>query len=183
MKPLMTLAVTALCLASPAVARADERKVTYSGAAATNVLSAIKASEGWAIVSARQKVSLVAGLPAVDCVRYRVAVKYTARQQRDRNGNPENVVEVTFGPETDWIATDLKMPTTSGTSLNTARSANRAISELDTVIPTLERGAARETDPTVRAEGAKLIAALKRQRNALAGLIQMDVTAATSLSK
>ena len=177
------VAATVALLTGPSVARADEPTMKFSGAAAREVTSSLKEGKGWCIVSARQKMKVVPGEDAVDCVRYRVVTKYKASRVPDANGIPDDVVEVTLGAETDWIAVDLGMPKFSGPSLSAAKSANTAITALDELIPLLEGVVQKETDATVRAEGVRLVAALKAQRAALVDLIKKDIEAIGTVGK
>jgi hypothetical protein len=167
----------------PADDATDKPTMKYVGAAATDVMRSLKEGNGWCLVSAREKREVIPGEPAVDCVRYRVVTKFAVSKIPDRNGGTEDVVEITLGEPTDWIALDLKMPKTSGSSLAAAKAANEAVTGLDLAITLLEGGLAMETDAKVRAEVAKGIAALKKQRTALADLIAKDVAAIGSLYK
>jgi hypothetical protein len=182
-RPLAALAAAVAFLVTASPARADNPKVKYTGAAATEVLASIKDGKGWCVVSAQQKVTLNPKLIPLDCVKYRVAVKYTAGQQPARDGTREDVVEVTFGDETAWIWLweDWKMPTKPGPSFAAANAANQAIAWIEQAIPQLEELIQKETDPRKQETLKSILAVFKDQRGVLADLAKKHTEAVTTL--
>jgi hypothetical protein len=170
-------------LAGSAAVRAADDTMKFHGSAARDVKRSVNDGNGWCVVSKRQKVTLLEGVPPVDCLKYRVVVKMTASRGIDPSGIEDDLVVVVLGPETDWIAVELGMPTTSGPSLKAAKAANEVVGKLDEALPVFEALLENEKDPKVRAEGARAIGALKKQRAALVDLIQKDVEAIGTLMK
>lgn len=176
-RSLVLLPVALLALAS-AVRAADPVPTRFYDAAARQMASSLQAGEGWCVVSARDRINLVPGTPAVDCVRYQVVTSYQSGMVND-----QFYVEVTYGAATPWISTEFGMPKTSVSSLTAAKQANAAVGLLDEALGLLAPAVAAEPDAAVRALGQQMLNALNGQRAALVDLISKDVAAVGSSMK
>jgi hypothetical protein len=155
-----------------AATHAGEPPTRFFDSAARQMLSQLQAGEGWAVVSERSKVKLLAEGEAADCVKYRVVTNYKSGMVND-----QFVLEVQYSAETPWILLEFGMPAASCTSLAAAKKANEAVTLLDTLIPGIEGPLASEENAELRAFGVRLVGVLRGQRAALVDLIQKDIQA------
>jgi hypothetical protein len=156
-------------------ARGDEPPpvpTKFFDAAAREIRDSIKSGDGWAVVSARSKVTLIEGIPPGDCVKFRVVTDY-----KFGKANEQDFIELKYTEETDWIGVDLKLPTASGSSLAAAKKANEAVGKIDEFLGPFEAVLPGEKDAAQRELGKKLIMALKKQRAACVDLISKDIQA------
>lgn len=167
-----SLLILALLALGAGRAKAGEPPTKFVDGAAREMLRQLQAGGGWAVVSERAKVKLLAEAQEADCVKYRVVTNHTTATVND-----QFILTVQYSAETPWISLEFGMPAASGTSLAAAKKANEAIELLDTLIPGIEGPLAIEQNAELRALGQRLLGVLRGQRAALTDLIQKDVQA------
>lgn len=140
--------------------------------AAREIISNMKAGNGWCVVTDRQRVALIADAEPIDCLKYAVVTGY-----QETNENGQTGVTLQYGPETPWIAVQCNGPTASGPSLTAAKQFNAAIGEVDKALAGLVELAASSDQPEVHKFVTVISAFLRQQRTAMVDFIQKDIAA------